>query len=77
MPDQPVAGRPEGEPRLDVHNSNVDQDSAESGRCGTLDLRSGRVCRLPALHPDGCDFESPDADSAAEQPIPGPGEVVG
>jgi hypothetical protein len=59
MSDPPDAGRPEGEPRLDVHNRNVDEDKAETGLCGTLDLRSGRVCRLPALHPDGCDFQTP------------------
>jgi hypothetical protein len=59
MSDPPVSRRLEGEPRLDVHNSNVDEDSAETGRCGTLDLRSGRVCRLPALHPDACDFQAP------------------
>jgi hypothetical protein len=55
-----AADRPEGESRLDVHNANVDEDTAKTGRCGTVDLRTGRVCRLPALHPDGCDFEAPD-----------------
>jgi hypothetical protein len=54
-----LAGRPEGEPRLDVHNRNVDEDMADAGQCGTLDLTSGRVCRLPALHPGGCDFQAP------------------
>jgi hypothetical protein len=55
----PLSGRPEGQPRLDVHNSNVDENRADTGQCGTLDLRTGRVCRLPALHSDGCDFGAP------------------
>jgi hypothetical protein len=58
---EPVSARPDGEPRLDLHNSNVDEDAAGTGRCGTLDLNSGRVCRLPALHSDGCVFERPAA----------------
>jgi hypothetical protein len=62
--DSEVGGRPEGEPRLDVHNSNVDEETAETGLCGTLDLRGGRVCRLPALHASGCDFRTlHDADA--------------
>jgi hypothetical protein len=50
-----------GQPRLDLHNSNVEQAAAEVGQCGTIDLTSGRICRLPALHRDGCDFEPADA----------------
>jgi hypothetical protein len=57
--DPPVSGRPEGEPRLDVHNSDVDEETAEAGRCGALDLPSGRICQLPALHRGGCDFQAP------------------
>jgi hypothetical protein len=53
--------RAEGQPRLDIHNPNVDQDLAELGRCGTVSLSSGEVCRLPALHRDGCDFQPPEA----------------
>ncbi len=52
-------GRPEGEARRDVHNSNVDQDAAEAGRCGTLNLHTGRVCQRPALHPGSCAFGPP------------------
>jgi hypothetical protein len=59
--DLPVSGRPEGQPRLDVHNSSVDEETAEAGRCGAHDLASGRICRLPALHPGGCDFQAPQA----------------
>jgi len=44
-----------------VHNSNVDQAAAEAGRCGTLNLHTGRVCQLPALHTGSCVFELPDA----------------
>jgi hypothetical protein len=50
------------EPRLDVHNANIDQDSAAAGECGTVDLANGWKCRQPALHRDGCTFEAP-ADS--------------
>ena len=66
MSEPTVSGRPEGEPRLDVHNSNVDEDAAETGRCGTLDLRSGRVCRLPALHHGACDFQAPGRSGRGE-----------
>jgi hypothetical protein len=48
--------RSESEPRLDVHNANVNQDLAEAGLCGTLNLVTGGTCRLPALHEGGCDF---------------------
>ncbi len=54
-------GRPEGEARRDVHNSNVDQAAAEAGRCGTLNLHTGRVCQLPALHTGSCAFELSNA----------------
>ena len=60
MSDTPLVGRPEDEPRLDVHNSNVDHQMADSGQCGTLDLRTGRVCRRPALHTGGCEFQAPN-----------------
>lgn len=50
------SGRSENEPRLDIHNNNIDEGAAEQGLCGTRDLTSGRTCHLPALHPDGCDF---------------------
>lgn len=58
--DPPDSGRPEGEPRLDVHNSSVDEAAAAAGQCGALDLASGRMCRLPALHRGGCDFQAPE-----------------
>jgi hypothetical protein len=57
MDEPELSGRPKGEPCLDVHNANVDESRAETGECGTVDLRTGRICRLPALHPDGCDFQ--------------------
>lgn len=44
------------EDRLDLHNSNVDQLVARSGRCGTADLTSGRVCILTVRHPGPCQF---------------------
>ncbi len=60
MSERSMPTRPRGELRLDVHNSNVDEAAAKAGRCGTLDLRTGRVCRMPALHQDGHVFRSPE-----------------
>jgi hypothetical protein len=57
MSDPMVSDRPEGEPRLDVHNTNIDKQLAEAGRCGHVDLKNGRTCRLTALHSGGCDFQ--------------------
>lgn len=54
-------GEGAGEPRQDVHNPNIDEDSAGAGECGTLDLANGWICRRPARHPDGCRFEPPSA----------------
>jgi hypothetical protein len=56
MVDHARTTRPKGEPRLDVHNANVNEDLAESGLCGTVNLVTGGACRLPALHDGGCDF---------------------
>lgn len=61
MRQSPAPARPENEQRRDVHNPNIDQDAAESDLCGTLDLRTGRICLRPALHADGCEFQSPAA----------------
>jgi hypothetical protein len=44
--------------RLDVHNASIDQPTAAAGCCGTTDLNTGRICRSPAGHADGCDFSS-------------------
>jgi len=41
---------------LDLHNANVDEDLAEAGLCGTVNLVTGGTCDLPALHQGGCDF---------------------
>ena len=56
MVDRARSTRSKGEPRLDVHNANVNADLAEAGLCGTVNLVVGGVCRLPALHGGGCDF---------------------
>ena len=48
--------RSKGEPRLDIHNANVNGDLAGAGLCGTTNLVTGGVCHLPALHEGGCDF---------------------
>jgi hypothetical protein len=57
MPD--TSPRPVGEPRLDVHNANVDEDSAAADECGTTNLANGSICRQAALHHGGCTFEAP------------------
>lgn len=45
--------------RLDLHNAGIDELAAVAGRCGTIHLPTGRTCRAPARHTDGCDFELP------------------
>jgi hypothetical protein len=45
-------GRRKGEARLDVHNSNVNEDIAETGLCGTLDLSTGHL-PVARLAPSG------------------------
>ena len=40
--------------RLDLHNTNIDLDAANAGRCGFTQLRTGRVCRLPHRHVGPC-----------------------
>jgi len=56
MVDRPKSTRSVSEPRLDIHNANVDEDLAEAGLCGTVNLVTGGVCHLPALHEGGCEF---------------------
>ncbi len=51
--------RPVGEPRLDVHNANVDEASAADDKCGTINLDNGWICRQAALHHGGCTFQAP------------------
>lgn len=48
--------RSKSEPRLDIHNTNVNEDLAVEGLCGTVNLVTGGACHLPALHEGGCDF---------------------
>lgn len=68
MAEPPVGGRAEEEERLDIHNTSVDQVTAEAGRCGRVDLRTGSMCRLPALHEGGCDFSSPTQITGTDRP---------
>jgi hypothetical protein len=42
--------------RLDLHNAAIDEPAATAGRCGTIHLPTGRICRAIARHADGCDF---------------------
>lgn len=39
-----------------LHNSHVDQDTAERHLCGNVHLASGRECLLPERHQGGCAF---------------------
>ncbi len=48
--------RPRSEPRLDLHNTAVDQDLAREGRCGQVHLPTGGTCPLPARHRGSCSF---------------------
>ena len=72
MSDHTVGHQPEDQPRLDLHNTNVEHTAAEVGQCATIDLRSGRVCQLPSQHPDGCDFQPPDAPSTTGRTVATP-----
>jgi hypothetical protein len=46
--------------RLDVHNTNINETAARAGRCGTVHLPTGRMCRLPALHAGACQLAFTD-----------------
>jgi len=46
--------------RLDVHNTNINEAAARAGRCGTVHLPTGRMCRLPALHDGACQLAFTD-----------------
>jgi hypothetical protein len=56
---EPLAMRSANEERRDIHNVSVDEQTADADLCGRVDLRTGRICRLPALHQGGCDFTAP------------------
>jgi len=43
---------------LDIHNTAVDERLADHGYCGVIHLATGRVCKLAARHPGGCEFNS-------------------
>ena len=42
--------------RLDLHNASIDEPTADAGYCGMTHLATGRICRSPAGHVDGCAF---------------------
>jgi hypothetical protein len=46
--------------RLDVHNTNINEAAARAGRCGTVHLPTGRMCRLPGLHAGACQLAFAD-----------------
>ncbi len=54
IPSPPAADT--GDKRLDLHNASIDEPAAAAGRCGMIHLPTGRTCREPAHHADGCDF---------------------
>ena len=43
--------------RLDLHNSNIDFNAANAGRCGFTHLQTGRVCQLPHRHLSPCQLQ--------------------
>jgi hypothetical protein len=51
--------------RLDVHNTNVNEAAARAGRCGTVHLATGRMCRLPSLHEGACELAFTDPTTPA------------
>ena len=66
----PFDFRPPDHERYDLHNINIDDAAARANLCGTVDLHSGRICLLPALHPGGCRFEAPQ--HRPPTPVAGP-----
>lgn len=52
--------------RGDLHNCNVDEVAARNEMCGFADLRTGRICPLPARHRGPCGF-APRAETT--QPL--------
>jgi hypothetical protein len=56
MVQRALSTRSKSEPRLDIHNTNVNGNLAGAGLCGTTNLITGGVCHLSALHQGSCDF---------------------
>ena len=45
--------------RQDLHNTSVDKNVADAGRCGQVHLATGRTCTLEQGHNGSCDFATP------------------
>ena len=43
---------------LDVHNTDVDEETARMGACGQVHLPTGRTCTREHGHPGSCEFVS-------------------
>jgi len=43
--------------RLDSHNVSVNAEAVRAHCCGTMDLRTGRICLLGERHHGSCDFK--------------------
>lgn len=56
MVDRPLPTRSRSESRLNIHSANMNEEFTDAGLCGTVNLVTGGVCHLPALHDSGCDF---------------------
>jgi hypothetical protein len=42
--------------RQDLHNTSVDEEVAETGRCAQVHLPTGRTCTLERHHEGSCNF---------------------
>jgi hypothetical protein len=56
--------------RLDLHNSATDFDTARHGRCGFVDLATGRICRLPQRHRGPCELRRQRRAQPAYRGVP-------
>jgi hypothetical protein len=50
----PAAMSPDG--RLEIHNTSIDDQLAETGACSQVHLQTGRTCTRQHRHPGSCDF---------------------
>jgi len=53
-PTTPAARSPDNRP--EIHNSDVDEQVAETGACGQVHLPTGRTCVLEHRHQGACEF---------------------
>ncbi len=68
-----------GATRGDLHNTDIDEEVAETDLCGTVDLRTGRICIRGNRHPGSCDLQPKDQarQAAADHRSTGAGQLRG